>query len=72
MIQTVFNNELKKFEEKLRFFQAEASSAGGQAGGQATQVKYNAVIQKLKEDGVPESVLTTFTLNQCLSAHGYQ
>ena len=68
MIQTVFNDDLQELEEELRFFQAEASSAGGQA----LQVKYNAVIQKLKEDGVPESVLTTFTLNQCLSANGYQ
>ena len=68
MIQTVFDDDLQELEEELRFFQAEASSAGGQA----TQAKYDAVIQKLKEDGVPESVLTTFTLNQCLSAHGYQ
>jgi len=64
MIHSVFDNNLKKFEEELRDFQA--------AGGQASQAKYDAVIQKLKEDGVPESVLTTFTLNQCLSAHGYQ
>ena len=60
MIQTVFNDDLQELEEKLRDFQ------------QATQVKYNAVIQKLKEDGVDASVLNTFTLNQCLSAHDYQ
>ena len=40
--------------------------------GQATQVTYDAAIQKLKEDGVDASVLTSFTLNQCLSAHGYK
>ena len=72
MIQTVFNDDLQELVEELRFFQAEASSAGGQAGGQATQVTYDAVIRELVERGVPTSVLTIFTLNQCLSAHGYQ
>jgi hypothetical protein len=64
MIHSVFDDNLKKFEEELGDFQA--------AGGQASQVTYDAVIQKLKEDDVAASVLSSFTLNQCLSAHGYQ
>ena len=60
MIHSVFDDNLQELEEELRDFQ------------KASQAKYDAVIQKLKEDGVDASVLTSFTLSQCLSAHGYQ